>query len=174
MSKQAEQIGRVIIVITALAAWLLVAVVAVPAQSITQDERDDFTGDRIVSSAGSAIDTDSRAEAWAKAVYLQGRWALMLEVEADTWKLLGARTAQVVAYDAPDATPHRFRANLMRIDNEVRGAGRTHERYAVLLTQRQWGHLQGAQRAALRVDGVVYTLSETLQAEMRLVQERVE
>lgn len=164
-------IGRALVLALALLAWGAVAVLA---QGIERDATDEFTGSRVVESVGQRIDMSASGRAWTKAAYLDQQYALMLEVDADTWRLVGERNAQVVAYAAEGDTPERFSVQLVRVDSDVQSDGRTYERYGLVLSARQWAAMQDAYRTAFRVAGVTYTLTDGAQREMQLVQARVQ
>ena len=141
---------------------ILLLTSTVQAQGLLVNDTDEFTGmQRVIS---EFVDVESSEGLASVSVsYVDGNYFLALTVVADSWLVLGSRTAYFVI------DGRRSQSMLFEIDSNVQGS-KVVERYAIDVDD---DTLLGAESIKFRINGVVYECGEEVIESINLVKRSI-
>lgn len=137
-------------------------------QSLSQNEIDEFSGERVVVAEHVLIEHEGfsgRANIFP--AYTGNRYLLILTVMSrDSWQILSADNAQFII----DEDRNRF--SLLRIDTDI-NRGNVVEQYGMEFNQQEFEKIANASDVRFRINGNVYTVNQEAKDSVQLVIDTV-
>ena len=137
-------------------------------QSLSQNEIDEFSGERVVAAESISIEHEGfSGTARIIPAYTNNEYVFILTVMSrDSWQILGADNAQFII----DEDRNRF--SLLRIDTDT-NRGNVVEQYGMKFNQQEFEKIANASDVRFRINGNVYTVNQEVKDSVQLVIDTV-